>query len=323
MKKTFKQQVIELIASKDDYSPEELFNQALMLYNRSNKATNMRYYNRSGFSARRLESLLYDLQKAAEVSAIEIATYEAVSAAKKTDDTDQNDSDQDDSDNDVTSQDDQGKNDDDQAAAAVKEDYDRGVQVQQEMNYTPGELERELQEQPDEVKSGFKLITMYPFLDDDDCPNELKILVSDKMKAYRGFVAGSEHLSAILKGTDPAVTNEELYNLGGQLIEQWQLNEQIHEELTYYAEHKEILGNHPLLQELALKQGIADMDNTAANKRLKQVRTNITNNSKKLENARDEKAKAETQSRIDKYKIEEQLLNDQIEALKPADGAKE
>lgn len=83
----------------------------------------------------------------------------------------------------------------------------------------------------------------WPFLQNPDCPNELKILAADKITAYRNYVAAHEQLYDC---TSP----EECYAVAKKLIENYIENRKIHSELAYFKEHGNLLGKHPIFEEL-------------------------------------------------------------------------
>ena len=69
-----KDQVIEFLGNPPKSKPEQ-FNQALSLYkdSRNHNPSQVRYMNTLGFSADRLESLLYDLKKLHNIRDVEVA----------------------------------------------------------------------------------------------------------------------------------------------------------------------------------------------------------------------------------------------------------
>lgn len=99
----------------------------------------------------------------------------------------------------------------------------------------------------------------YPFLDDKDCPDELLVVVGRKVSAYRRYVKLHALLQDVLDGKTEA-TEEEQKQLAADTQEAFAENRALHDELNYYAEHKTILGKHPLFRELVAKREIDTMN---------------------------------------------------------------
>ncbi len=83
----------------------------------------------------------------------------------------------------------------------------------------------------------------WPFLQNPDCPNELKILATDKITAYRNYVAAHEQLFN-------CPTQEECFITAKKVIENYIENRKICSELAYYKEHGTVLGKHPIFDEM-------------------------------------------------------------------------
>lgn len=82
----------------------------------------------------------------------------------------------------------------------------------------------------------------WPFLQNPDCPNELKILATDKITAYHNYVASHEQLF-------DCSTLDECYATAKKVIENYIENRKIHSEFAYYKEHGTVLGKHPIFAE--------------------------------------------------------------------------
>lgn len=83
---------------------------------------------------------------------------------------------------------------------------------------------------------------VWPFLSDPSCPAELKILAADKITAYHNYVRGHEELYAC---TDL----DSCFECAKKVIENFTENRQIAAEFTYYKEHGNCLGKHPIFSE--------------------------------------------------------------------------
>ncbi len=92
------------------------------------------------------------------------------------------------------------------------------------------------------VSSSGKFRRDWPFLSDPGCPIELKILATDKVTAWRGFV--SAHAALF-----DASTPEECLEAAKKCVKFYCQNRKIYSEFAYYQEHKTILGKHPIFEE--------------------------------------------------------------------------
>lgn len=91
-------------------------------------------------------------------------------------------------------------------------------------------------------KSDYKFREQWPFLADQDCPAELKLLVADKITAYRNCVAQYDNLSN-------ATTPEDQLLAVSSLVTNFINNHDIFKELAYYKTNNKILGLHPIFEQ--------------------------------------------------------------------------
>lgn len=89
----------------------------------------------------------------------------------------------------------------------------------------------------------------WSFLDDNDCPNELKILAADKISAYRNYTSAHQQLFE-------CVTEEDCFSVAKKVVENFIENRKIHSELAYYKEHRSLLGKHPIFDEVKRLAGL-------------------------------------------------------------------
>lgn len=114
----------------------------------------------------------------------------------------------------------------------------------------------EIHNLPD-VQGGLKLRDEYPFLNDEKTPDVFKVLVSDKITAYKRYAA--LHAEA-LEATDEADAEDKLYELASETVKAYQLNIDIKDELDHYRDTEgKVLGKHPKLKDLRIEQEIDEM----------------------------------------------------------------
>tara|TARA_R110002050_G_scaffold69507_2_gene150340 strand:+ start:22952 stop:24106 length:1155 start_codon:yes stop_codon:yes gene_type:complete len=167
---------------------------------------------------------------------------------------------------------------------------------------------------PEDAKAGLKLIEEFPFLDDADCPDKLKILVQDKFTAWRNYQKAHAALLVVTQeGKDPVeMTEAQLFEMAKGAIENFQLNHAIYDELTYYKEHKNILGNHPIFADEVLKEKVAKLKDAAALKRRNNLRTYISRDTPKIAKAASEAAGRKLQEKVQGWTQELNLLNERL-----------
>ena len=124
------------------------------------------------------------------------------------------------------------------------------------------ELSPELQafyqelEVSEDAKTGLKLHEEYPFLDDENTPDAMKALVTDKFAAYRNF---AKNHGALVVGLDENEANEKIYELAKAAVENFSLEADIKKELDFYKVQGKVLGKHPKLNTLRIEQEINEL----------------------------------------------------------------
>ncbi len=83
----------------------------------------------------------------------------------------------------------------------------------------------------------------YPFLQDPSCPYELKVLATDKITAYRNFATYHAKLF-------DCNTLDECLETAKKVIKFYTENCKIFSEFSYYSEHGQVLGKHPIFKEV-------------------------------------------------------------------------
>jgi hypothetical protein len=209
--------------------PYEQFNEAFALY-RNSPAKNPsaeRSYNASGYSPHMLESLLYDLQKAFDITDTERYTKLEV--------------------------------------RSEKEEGGQKLEVRSD-----GEVENKKLEVSDrdidvpqltEFQKDFIPIREdFPFLNDKDCPNELKILVADKITVWKDYEAAQEKIR-LINENKLASQDGELEKLAKISVDSFEENQRIYDELNAYKNTGLVLGVHPIFKELKIAREVEAMTN--------------------------------------------------------------
>jgi hypothetical protein len=103
-----------------------------------------------------------------------------------------------------------------------------------------------------------KIRNEFPFLAEESCPDELKILITDKINAYNKYVNAHNTLVKVANG-EIQMSSQEQDLLTKEAIENHELNRLIYDELNYYKEKGKILGKHPLFRSLIIKREVESM----------------------------------------------------------------
>lgn len=127
----------------------------------------------------------------------------------------------------------------------------------------------------------------YPFLDDENCPNELKILVADKITAWRVYEETHEKLKQIEAG-DLVVNEAEQTALAKKSVDCFAKNQLIHDELNAYKETGKVLGVHPIFKELQMQREVEEMSSEELIKYKGSSAKYFSDNKKTLKKAKDE-----------------------------------
>lgn len=275
-----KQKVIKFFQDlpEDKY---EQFNQAFELYRQSegkNEALE-RNFNAIGFTDRSLENLLYELQK-----------IHAITDAEKVK---------------VIVLDEQLQEENEELKSENEDLQSEKEDLESEKEDLEAEKE-ELKAENEELKAKFELQTPesirveFPFLNNEDCPNELKILVADKITAWNKYVAAQNTIAAAHSGEAP-LSEEELAKLAEESVKAFDDNQKIYDELNAYATTGLVLGAHPIFRKLQIAREVEEMTPEQLIKYKASSAKYFTDNKKalaKAQEANDEVKIAEIEARV-------------------------
>jgi len=224
-------------------APHEQFNEAFALYRESegkNQAVE-RVINATGYTPSALSNLLYDLQKLHGITDVEKVSQ--VGSQKL----------------EVGSE---------EVVKQLPNDDDYTTVMQTEKAFYPET--KDLQKEGVELKQLFlfnqksvKLDTKdireeFPFLNNKDCPNELKILVADKITAWKYYQYCQGLISRMESGELEGVSFSK-DDLAKESIEAFNENKLIYDELNCYQTNGKILGVHPMFKKLRLTREVEEM----------------------------------------------------------------
>ncbi len=179
----------------------------------------------------------------------------------------------------------------------------------EEMQSTLDELAQKYQEVPETTKKVIRFREKYPFLKSPDCPNELKIMVSDMFAAYDVYREAYAKL-------DDKNSQDENFKLAKDVVENYLQNKAMWDELDHYKENGTVLGEHPIFETLKLRDEIAGLSDLDLPKKLSNARSNITKAKNAIAAAKDDEAKAAADERLAKWETTETELLAEIERRK-------
>ena len=165
---------------------------------------------------------------------------------------------------------------------------------------------------PEEVKQGLKIRELYPFLNDDDCPDEFHTLTGKMVSAYINWKEGREELKALVEA---GVSNEEIYAIANKVVADFKLSLDCHDELAYYQEHKQILGKHPIFAEKMLEEAVNALGTVELTKRQKNLRSYISRDQKTFDKMNDGEAKDQFGEKLQAWKDELDLVDARLDKI--------
>lgn len=220
----------------------EQFNQAFDLYRKSEgKSPAMeKGINASGFSEGSLRNLLYDLQKLHGITDVEKMAGPDKSKTLK-----------------VASD---PKNENLSTEARAISTEASAVSTELDVNnidVVVTEMQAD-EPKPLAVVSAKTLRVEFPFLNEKSCPDELKILVADKISAWNDYLQCHETLRSIAAG-ELVTDDQSEAEIAAAAIASFEENQRIYDELVCYAESGTILGVHPIFKRLQVTREVDAM----------------------------------------------------------------
>lgn len=156
---------------------------------------------------------------------------------------------------------------------------------------------------PEQIKVESKIREDYPFLTSTDCPDVLKIAVSDMITAWYQAKAGHAKLH------DAATPEEELQAVT-VAVESMLVNDELRSLLNHYKVHGKLPEEQPLFN----KEAVDAMNPEQLLKRYNNLNTYVTRESKKLEPKEGQEPLAEEDA--EKLKAKINAWNAEIEYIK-------
>ena len=275
-----KQTVINLFQNLPAEKHEQ-FNQAFELYRQSegkNEALE-RNFNSIGYTERSLDNLLYELQKMHGITDAEKIIVVVKNKQLKSEN---------------------------EELKTINEDLEDEKSDLEDENEELKDENEGLKSENKELKAKLELQTPasirveFPFLNNEDCPNELKILVADKITAWNNYAEAQNKINAAHTGEAP-LSNEELADLAEVAVKSFDDNQKIYDELNAYATTSKVLGVHPIFRRLQIAREVEEMSTDELIKYKASSAKYFTVNKKdlaKAKEAKDDAKIAEIEARV-------------------------
>ena len=151
----------------------------------------------------------------------------------------------------------------------------------------------------------------FSFLKEEDCPQELKVLATDKITAYNNYKEAHEKLQKVESGT-VEISEEEKAVLAKNVTTYFEENEAIKAELDYYQKNKKILGKHSIFEKLKLERVVEKMSKDACFSFVKNTPPYISKKKAKLKEPVTEDKKKQLQNDIDKRNLMLSMVNKKL-----------
>lgn len=164
-------------------------------------------------------------------------------------------------------------------------------------------IQKEAQLVPLKVKQSIKLREQFPFLREKECPDVLKLLVSDLITAYENYKEGRKKLF-------DSMTREEEEILARDIVDNFIANKEAFAELEHYKESGEILGAHPIFEDIKIKEGLKKLSADELSNKAGALRKNISTNKKKAGETEDAEDKAKYEQKVEDYIWQEQYVKE-------------
>lgn len=145
---------------------------------------------------------------------------------------------------------------------------------------------------PEPVRKMIRFREKYPFLDSPDCPDVLKVLVSDMFTAYGKYKEAFVRLQ-VLGDEDSAKAAEDCETV----VTEYLKNREIWEELEYYRDNGVILGKAEKFREIEVAESLSAMTDVELIGKLRSAAVNVSKNKKAAAVAKEkgeDPSKAET-----------------------------
>jgi hypothetical protein len=155
----------------------------------------------------------------------------------------------------------------------------------------------------------------FPFLNDENCPDVLKIAVADKLTAYQKHQEANELLQKHAN-KEVELSEDELKFLAESAVEAHRENTTLYDELLYFKEKGTFLAKHPLFWKEKIQQEVQLMSAEELLKYKKASDTFFKRNDEYLKKSTSEERTKELQEKAAVRKYKNDLVDAKLSELK-------
>lgn len=170
---------------------------------------------------------------------------------------------------------------------AMDENADRIEELTDQLD----EARSKYAETPEPVKKMIRFREKYPFLNSPDCPDVLKVLVSDMFTSYDNYKAAHARLQVLADDEAAAAVAD-----CEKVVTEYLKNREIWDELEYYRENGTILGKAAKFREMEAAEDYTKLSEIDLMKKLQSANVNESKHRKAVNTA---KEKGETNERAE------------------------
>lgn len=170
---------------------------------------------------------------------------------------------------------------------AMDENADRIEELTDQLD----EARSKYAETPEPVKKMIRFREKYPFLNSPDCPDVLKVLVSDMFTSYDNYKAAHARLQVLADDEAAAAVAD-----CEKVVTEYLKNREIWDELEYYRENGTILGKAAKFREMEAAEDYTQLSEIDLMKKLQSANVNESKHRKAVNTA---KEKGETNERAE------------------------
>lgn len=273
-----KNQVLTIL--KTEHNPQKRFNSLLGAYISTGGNPNLiRSYNARGYNPTLLETLEYDVKQHLGISNTDIVNHVI-------------------------------------PEIEVEQVLKTDLEISEQVKASPearNEFDNILKDMNEEEKTGLRFSTEYPFLREKDCPNELKILANDAITAFHNFKnKHTELLEKVANVTEPKLDEIQIFKIANELLEDFEVNREIHDELQYYKEHQDFLAEHPIFEDYKLEKEVKAMSAEELAKTKNNLKSNISKKKKAIKEADDEERKSKLSEDLSILEKKQKLVDERL-----------
>ena len=190
----------------------------------------------------------------------------------------------------------------------MDENADRVAELREELE----EAWSKYAEAPEPVKKMIRFREKYPFLSSPDCPDILKVLVSDMFTAYGNYKTAFSRLQE-LGDSDSAQAADECETI----VTEYLKNREIWEELEHYRINGTILGKAAKFREMKSAEDLSALSDVELMAKLNSASVNVSKHKKRLDTAKAKGAETEkAAAAYEMWQTKKSLLKEEVERRK-------